>query len=313
MSRVILLGPQRLKPSVGTVIRDLGLVGPLCTITAGWEEREAEDEELNAALGCPVTNLRLFARAERVFRAHPGLLEAVQRHHDRLRKTQEIYRLRLDHAMGAVRALVRHEGDEALLEPQRISALDAVRTLDREHLDRKADAQRAFEAEIGLERYDTLRRERQEVHDLLKRGQAVVIPGGHVAVLRNRLWLFDVASALRDRVVITWSAGAMIFSEVIVLFHDDPAQGQGAAEVFERGVGFHEGIVPLPHAHRRLQLQDATRVSLLARRFAPLQCVVLHDGCRLDWNGDRWTPHDTIQVLTAEGTLVAMTAGAGVC
>jgi len=313
MARVVLLGPQRLRPTVGNVVRGLGLRGPVCTITAGWEEREAEDEELNAALACPVTNLQLFARAERAFRHHPELLDALQKHHDRLRKLQELYRLRLGHAMDACRGLLRQEGDPLLLEPHRHAAFAAVRALDREHLLLKADAHRDFEARIDLESHAALREERRQVHELLAGCETVVIAGGHVAVLRNRLWLFALALALRSRLVITWSAGAMVLGEEIVLFHDDPAEGQGHAEVFERGLGIHVGIVPLPHARRRLQLHDPNRVILLARRFAPLPCVVMDDGARVDHVDGAWCPHETIDVLSTDGRLVPMAGGAVEC
>ncbi|MGH3193273.1 MAG: hypothetical protein ACRDPY_50885 [Streptosporangiaceae bacterium] len=61
--RVILLGPQR-RPTVDAAVRLLGaavrllgaavLDGPLATVTAGWQEREADDQELGAPPGTRV-------------------------------------------------------------------------------------------------------------------------------------------------------------------------------------------------------------------------------------------------------------------
>ena len=48
--RIILLGPQR-SPTVGSLVRSLPPDGPVATITAGWQEREPDDNELSALLG----------------------------------------------------------------------------------------------------------------------------------------------------------------------------------------------------------------------------------------------------------------------
>ena len=58
--RVILLGPQR-RPTVDTALRLLGtLDGPAATVTAGWQEREADDGELSRRLGGRDTNLEFY-------------------------------------------------------------------------------------------------------------------------------------------------------------------------------------------------------------------------------------------------------------
>ena len=56
--RVVLLGPQR-RPTVDAAIRSLALDGAVATITAGWQEREADDGELSGLLGGRDTNLGL--------------------------------------------------------------------------------------------------------------------------------------------------------------------------------------------------------------------------------------------------------------
>jgi hypothetical protein len=67
----------------------------------------------------------------------------------------------------------------------------------------------------------------------------------------------------------------MAVSDRVVLFHDDPPQGPGAAEVLDRGLGLCADVVPLPQPETRLRLDDAERVSVLARRFAPARCIAL--------------------------------------
>ena len=48
------------------------------------------------------------------------------------------------------------------------------------------------------------------------------------------------------------------------------------------GLGLYAGVVPFPHARRRLRLDEPERIALLARRLAPSRAVLLPDGARLD-------------------------------
>ena len=64
MSAIVLLGPQRLKPTAATIVEELGIEGPIAAITAGWEERESEDDELAEHFGGRTVNLKLHERAE---------------------------------------------------------------------------------------------------------------------------------------------------------------------------------------------------------------------------------------------------------
>jgi peptidase E len=144
---------------------------------------------------------------------------------------------------------------------------------------------------------------RKEIAGLVADSSAVLIAGGHVELLLNRLRLFDLATGLKARPVIAWSAGAMALSERIVLFHDNPPQGAGIAEVADRGLGLFSGVLPLPHAGKRLRLHDSERVSLFARRFAPARCSTLEDGTALTWTDDRLTDAVSAFRLTRSGAL----------
>jgi hypothetical protein len=79
----------------------------------------------------------------------------------------------------------------------------------------------------------------------------------------------------------------MAVSQRIVLFHDSPPHGRGHAEVFEPGIGLIRGVVALPHARKRLRLDDPQRVMHLVRRFAPDLCVPLDPFDRVDVDGER--------------------------
>ncbi len=58
MHPLTLLGPQRLRPTLAAAFDELGISGQVAAVTAGWQEREAEVEEMKEHLGRPVVDLR---------------------------------------------------------------------------------------------------------------------------------------------------------------------------------------------------------------------------------------------------------------
>ena len=307
-SRIVLLGPQRLKPSLGSAVRALGIDGRVATITAGWQEREGDDQELHYHLDGRSINLRLYQRAEELFDADPELAKAHRARQETLQRMQDLYQLRLLHAMQAVEALLQREESSALLDVEREEAMEAVRMLDRRHLDRVNAVHQEFEETWRLGERDSVASERARLAEILCWTPAVAIAGGHVAVLLNRLRLFDLAGLLRGQPIIAWSAGAMAVTERVVLFHDDPPHGPGNAEVMDAGLGLCKDIVPLPHAWRRLRLEDKGRVSRFVRRFSPALCVAFADGSKLEWSGSRWTGDGAAQRLGNDGKLEPVAA-----
>jgi hypothetical protein len=59
-------------------------------------------------------------------------------------------------------------------------------------------------------------------------------------------------------------------------------QGPSDAEVYGRGLGVVGGVVLLPHARERLLLSDADRMTVFRTRFAPVRCLPLEPGARVD-------------------------------
>ncbi|HSR66891.1 MAG TPA: hypothetical protein VLU25_03025 [Acidobacteriota bacterium] len=300
MPDIVFLGPQRHQPTLAQVLDELGLSGPLCAVTAGWQEREGELEELSAHVGCRVDDLQLYSRAERLFRNDRALLEEHRLRQQKLMRLQRFYRLRLHYALEAVRALNREEQTplRSLLGSEKRSALNAVRSLDRRHLRRILKVHQEH-PELRLRNHV----QRQEVEGLIAASKAVLIAGGHIAVLINRMRLFDLGELLLQRPVIAWSAGAMALSERILLFHDCPPQGAGDAELLETGLGLVEDVVPLPQARQRLLLDDSQRVGRLAKRMKPALCVTLDEGSFIHWRGGRLLAARRSLRLTSQGKL----------
>ena len=314
--RVILLGPQR-RPTVDAVVRSLGLDGPVATITAGWQEREADDGELSRRLDDRDTDLELYRRwldvqdRDPVYAAGERALQGV------LAEMEDAYLLRLDYALQAVYALQRRAGSgpagEALA-----AAVDAVRELDRAHLRQVNSVRREFFERLPPHDRPIIAEHRAAVARLVSESAAVIVAGGHVNVLADVLHLFNVAAALNEaarepagdpaagRPVVAWSAGAMALTDRIVLFNDRAPQGPGHPEVYGTGLSVLRDVVLLPHARTRLLLDDPRRMAVFARRFAPARCVLLDRGTRIDTDAGACPPGT--RVLAEDGRVTALEA-----
>jgi hypothetical protein len=314
--RVILLGPQR-RPTLAAVVRSMRLTGPVATITAGWQEREPDDSELSELLGARDVNLGLYRRWLDVQERDPQYAAAERRLRDALGELQDVYLLRLDYALRAVYALQRRAGSAgraragdtapaAAPDGAVAEAIAAVRELDDAHLGRISQQRAEFYQAWPPHDRPVIARHRAEVTRLLSDAAALVITGGHVGVLADVLHLFNVAAALRSP-VIAWSAGAMALSDRIILFYDRAPQGPGHPEVFGPGLGVLRQVVPLPHARARMLLDDAPRMAVFARRFAPARGVLLETGTRIDTDGDGSCPPGT-RVLAEDGHVTALEA-----
>lgn len=278
---VVLLGPQRFGGGLADEVASLDAAGPIATVTAGWQEREGDDDDLQEVLDGAGRNLALHARWLDIVERDPEFADADQQRRDLLDELQEIYLLRLHHAIAAVAELDWRVGDPDLLSIARGDAVDAIRDLDERHLARVAEVHAEFHDRWPPHERDVIAAHRDEIAGVVAETGALAIAGGHVGELVRLLHLFNVAAAAGDRPVIAWSAGAMAIAERVVLFHDLTPHGPGHAEVLEHGLGIARGIVPLPHASSRLRLDDHDRMALMAARFAPRRCVLLDAGARV--------------------------------
>ncbi len=303
---VVLLGPQRRVRLVADVLADVAPddARPVALASAGWAEREAEDQEFRDHVGRDVVNLAVWARVERIFAHDRELLGAMRERQHVLRRVQETYRLRLLGAVEPLRELLRRHGKDPWLDAERHDATVMLQVLDAQHVARVGQIHAEFEDRWRPAERAAVQRERRELHDDLAAASCLCIAGGHVSVLLHRLRLFDVLGAHGDRPVVAWSAGAMVLCERIVLFHDTPPQGSACAEVMEAGFAHVPRVVALPHAKQRLDVADERNVQLFARRFAPAGCVLLDEGARIEWNGERWSAGPQTRRLAEDGWLV---------
>ena len=97
---VTLLGPQR-RPSVQRRRARLDPRQPVATVTAGWQEREAEDAELTSCSAGAAVNLALHARWLDVHERDREYAHAEREHDAVLDELRSLYLGQLDHALRA--------------------------------------------------------------------------------------------------------------------------------------------------------------------------------------------------------------------
>jgi hypothetical protein len=299
---VVVLGAQRFEPSLGAAVAEAGVKGRIAVITAGWQERESEDEELAAHLGGRTVNLRLHARGEEVFAEDPELRAAHRERQESLRHRQDYYRIRLELAMEADRMIRQREPPGELAEEELDASVATLRGLDQRHFAQCEKEHEQFDAQWS-ER-PSVKKHREEIARIVDGCEAICIAGGHVASLLNRLTLFGIGELFSGRSIFAWSAGAMAVSDRVVLFHDDPPQGPGASEVLDAGLGLCPDAVFFPEPEKRLRVDQKQRMALLARRFAPATCLLLPARSRIAWRNGKFLNGTGVQRLKPSGEAV---------
>jgi len=282
------MGPQR-RPTVDQVMADIADDAPIATVTAGWLEREPDDVELDRVVSGRGANLGLYHRWLDVLDNDREYATAELDHRAVLDELQDLYVVQLDHALRALYEVAERGGRHRPTTAAIADALAVVRLIDERHRDQVWAARADFVAAWRPAERTFISAHAAAVNRILEDAAALVIAGGHVGVLVHVLRLFGLRLSA-SMPLVAWSAGAMALTERVVLFHDRIAHGPAHAEVYDDGLAVIPRAVLLPHARRRLRVDDRLRMSVLARRFEPAHCVVLDDGVRLDLGADGSLP-----------------------
>jgi hypothetical protein len=297
----VLLGPQRFRMNAGVVASAVAPEGPVATVTAGWRDREKDDAELDGVLGGRSHNLHLFARLGHVIRHDREFAAAASAYNRAVDEAGALYALRLQYALETVYATMRRSARADLVESSLRAGLQSVRDIDAWYLWVLAELEGELRAEGGVDTSDVIAQHRGEVAEILSGAALLAIAGGHVSMLMRCLRLFAVEPP-PELPAIGWSAGAMVLTDLIVLYHDKGPEGVRPSEVWDRGLGRARGVVAMPHARRRLHLEDIDRNRVIAHRYAPARVVLLDDGSRIAVGDDGGLP-DEARVVTTAGTI----------
>jgi hypothetical protein len=296
---IVLLGPQRPTQNLSQALATVPGDGPVVAITAGWRHDEGEIEALNRAIGPGAVHLPIYRWFDEAMAAAPAVAAAWRDRQAKIMELKALHRMRLHPAIEALRQVLdRVAAGSEIARPQVQWSLDHLRDLDRQFLDHSGVLQRQHPETLRPWELPEVAPYHQRITERLKGARAILVAGGHVAVLRNRLEFFGLKPQLAHAIgagtsVVAWSAGAMCLTERIVLFYDDPPDGSGHPELLDSGFEMVKSVVLFPHCRERLRLDDGHRVSLLATRFAPQACIGLENGAWLEQSGDRWTNRGT--------------------
>lgn len=302
MPQRVLLGPQRPHVSLKQAFQDCGIPqGPVAVVSAGWQEAEGDIDELRAHISRPLIGLELYQRAEQLFARELPLRTLYRERQDRLMELQGLYRLRLRQMLLAARQLRRSQSAADLLAAEERHAISQLRSLDRHHIKRT----RAIHSEFleASKASAAVEEQSEQIAAALNDCESVVITGGHVMVLLNRLQLFGLGEILASRHIVAWSAGAMVLSERVVLFHDRTPLGRRDPELLGDGLGLIPGFVFLPDALHRLRPKAKTQTGIFNRRFAPARCVTLDSGALLHLQDGRVCEARGVRCLSAAGEM----------
>lgn len=307
--RTVLLGPQRFHQSATRVAVSLAPEGTIATVTAGWRDREGDDTELHDAMGGRTTNLGLFQRLGAVVRHDSAFAAAAAAYNRGVEEANALYQVRLQHATDSLYATLRQPYRTDLVDSSLRAGLQSLRDIDAWYLWVLSELEGELWVAGAVDSSEVVAAHRAEVSEIISTASLLAIAGGHVGFLRRCLRLFAIDPG-PELPVIGWSAGAMVLTDQIVLYHDKGPKGVRPAEVWDRGLGRAPGVVAMPHARRRLQLDDRVRNQVLAHRFTPARVLLLDDGTQVPVGADGTLPAKA-RIITLDGRVSTVGEASG--
>jgi hypothetical protein len=305
-SPLMLLGPQQSEPRLRQALNSWGITGPVGLIAAGWEEDEFDDGWVHRAVDNTVVNSRLYDFAEQLFVEDPEVIYLLRRRQDDLRKLREVNKIQLDHLLSTARELLRREfvGEDVAAEAT--VTFKQIREVDSLYIDLVHEVIRKYDKQIEPTTRTTVLDYRKRVLERLNGCQALLIAGGHIGVLLNRLNLSRLLKHIHVP-IIAWSGGAMAMGEKIVFYHHFIPHSSGDAELSRHGMRWFRSMLLFPAASQRLNLASRIEIALLARRFSDDVCYAMDDGSRIEWSSDQIVGMEGINRLSTDGYLVRAT------
>ena len=296
-TKTVLLGPQRHEPTVRAALERLGLgAGPVAAITAGWEEREAEDLELGEHLSAAGREPGSAGAGRGRLPGRPGPLRGPPR-------------AARPHARAAAPlpgapALpgAGRRGAAAPRGPRRTcwspsgrppwtSCATSTSTTSARVRDLEADLREQLAAcATRPDLAGTVAGSRRADRAAPRR---CCIAGGHVGILYNRLWLFDVLRRSlprddADRRVVGRRDGARRARRAVP--RHAPRRGAATPRCSGPASGSAAAWCRCRTPRRRLQLDDPVRVQMLLAGASPTRSAWPSTRApSSSWDGQGWT------------------------
>lgn len=296
----LLLGHQQPQSRLREALDHWKIEGPVGLVSAGWEEDEDDDHWVKESTGRTVINAQLFDLAERLFAEDPEVIRLLRQRQDELRRLREVNKIQMYHLLAIARDLLTREfaGEDVLVPTQ--ATFQQLQQVDHDYLELVTEVIRKYDKIIDPWQRPSVRQYRLRVLERLHNCQALLIAGGHLGVLLNRL---NLCRLLRHAQVpvIAWSGGAMALGEKAVFFHHFPPHGMGDTELSRSGMRWYRGLLVFPRCRERLNLKSRVEIALLARRFGDDLCLALDQDSWLEWSSERLVRSEHVQCLQVDG------------
>jgi len=302
-----ILGPQREAPTLPKIIHEQYSEAKIAVISAGWRHEESELRPLARDLKRPLELLPLYQWFDELGQQEPALSQEHSLRQKQIKSYKESYRLRLKFGMDFLSEIKkRHKRNPDLYTTDLQEAQSEISNIDENVIRRLNHIRNDYPNLLTPWKHPSSEPFHQEIKETLDTCDVLLITGGHVAILRNRMFFFGCTQLLRDfleagKTIIAWSAGAMTLCDQIVLYYDDPPEGEGIAEVLDTGCSLIPNALFFPHARQRLHLDDDLRIAALAKRFHNYQCLTLEKNTHLIWKNGAWVYSNHAHRLTSNG------------
>ena len=304
-----ILGPQRGAPKLPEIIHEQYPDARLAVISAGWRHEEAQLRPLARDLQRPLELLPLYQWFDELGKTEPALSNEHARRQKKIKSYKDAYRLRLQYGMEFLEAIRKkhHHSPELFTEDVRY-AQESIQKIDMDAIERIGRIRDSFPNLTQPWLHPSAISFHEEIKETLDNCDVLLITGGHVAILRNRMFFFGCQHLLEEfldqgKTIIAWSAGAMSLCEQIVLYYDDPPDGAGIAEVLDTGLGIIPRAIFFPHAQQRLHTNDTKRIRDLAQRFSQHKCFALEKETHLMYNREGWSFINNVQTFVLDGSI----------
>jgi hypothetical protein len=313
--RIHILGSQKPNNNINTAIQLFCPKGDIAVISAGWRYDECELQTLQTLVKRKIRHIPLYEWFDGLGSIEPELAGLHRMRQRRILAYKKTYQIHLDSALESwIQIQKLHRADPTTYQEDESDACKRVQEVDKQCMRRLTTIKNDFAAIGQPWLHETAFPLHQQIAEVLERCSALIITGGHVAILRNRLAFFGLEELLSKflldgKQIFAWSAGAMCLTDKIVLFHDSPPWGQGRTEILDSGMGLLPRTVLLPNASSRLDLQNPNRIERLARRFAPNISVCLENGAHLIFTEHGVYDHSAKRSafqLSVDGTKLAL-------
>ena len=307
-----ILGPQRGAPLLPDIIHGQYPQAKIAVISAGWRHEESQLRPLARDLQRPLELLPLYQWFDELGKTEPELSNEHALRQKRIKSYKDTYRLKLQFGMEFLDAIRKKQARSPELYMEDVlNAHQAIQQIDMEAIERIGRIRDSFPNLAQPWLHPSAQPFYDEIKETLDACDVLLITGGHVAILRNRMFFFGCQALLKDfldqgKTIIAWSAGAMSLCDQIVLYYDDPPDGSGNSEVLDTGMGLIPHVLFFPHAQQRLRTEDTKRMRDLAQRFSQFQCITLEKETHLTFDQDGWSYINNVQKCTLDGQLLML-------